>query len=154
MLLFLIANPPVPAVPKEVNILSNSGIPPIHNNTISNTVNKRYIPYNHFAVLFSLGTNLLVKGPGTSAFTMCIEFSLDIGSIAIAKTSIPIPPIQWVKLLQNNRPFGSASTSLKIDEPVVVKPETVSKNASTYEGICPDKKNGNAPKTDNEIHDR
>ncbi len=38
MLAFLIAKPPVPAVPKEVQIESNHGIPPARSKTISRIV--------------------------------------------------------------------------------------------------------------------
>ena len=49
-----------------------------------------------------------------------------------------MPPIQWEKLRQNSVPWLSASTSVRIVEPVVVKPETVSKKASTKDGISPE----------------
>lgn len=73
---------------------------------------------------------------------------------AIMNTSTPMPPTQCVKLRQNNRPWLSASTSVRIDAPVVVKPETVSKNASINEGILPLMTNGRAPNSDIPIHDR
>ena len=67
-----------------------------------------------------------MMGPGISARRICIlRPDLD-GTIAMMSTSTPIPPIQWVKLRQNM----SASTSVRMEEPVVVKPLTVSKNAS------------------------
>ena len=50
--------------------------------------------------------------------------------IASKKTRTPIPPIQCVKLRQNKAQWESASTSLKILAPVVVKPEIVSNKAS------------------------
>ena len=40
-----------------------------------------------------------------------------------------MPPSQWVKLRQNSRPRGSASTSGMTLEPVPVKPLTVSNQA-------------------------
>mgnify|MGYP000013346713 FL=1 len=49
-----------------------------------------------------------------------------------------MPPIQWEKLRQNSVPWLSASTSVRIVEPVVVKPETVSKKASAKDGISPE----------------
>ena len=42
-------------------------------------------------------------------------------------------------------PFDIASTSVKIEAPVVVKPDTVSNNASTNEGISLEIKNGKQP---------
>ena len=41
-------------------------MPPIYKRIISNIVNRKYIPYNHFAVLDILGTNFPLKGPGDS----------------------------------------------------------------------------------------
>jgi hypothetical protein len=55
------------------------------------------------------------------------------------KTMIPIPPIQWVKLRQNKMDLGKLSISVKMEEPVVVKPETDSKKASMNKGISPEK---------------
>ena len=48
-----------------------------------------------------------------------------------------MPPTQWVKLRQNSRPFGSDSTSVRMVAPVVVKPDTVSKKASSSDGMQP-----------------
>ena len=50
-----------------------------------------------------------------------------------------MPPIQWVMLRQNNIDLGKASISVSIDDPVVVNPETDSKNALINEGIAPEK---------------
>jgi hypothetical protein len=47
--------------------------------------------------------------------------------MAIEKRIIPIPPSHWIMLLQKSIDFGSISTFAKTVEPVVVKPETVSK---------------------------
>ena len=59
--------------------------------------------------------------------------------INIAKSVISfyesVPPTQCVKLRQNKRPLGRRSTSVRMVDPVVVKPETVSKKASISEGI-------------------
>ena len=46
------------------------------------------------------------------------------------KTSTPMPPIHWDRLRQNSRPRLMASTFVRMLEPVVVKPETVSNTAS------------------------
>ena len=59
------------------------------------------------------------------------------GISARDKTSTPMPPTQWVKLRQKSSPRGSASTSVKMVAPVVVKPDTVSKKQSVSEGIEP-----------------
>ena len=51
-----------------------------------------------------------------------------------------MPPIQWVRLRQNRTPCGSPSISVRIDAPVVVSPETVSKNAFVNDGIAPERR--------------
>ena len=48
----------------------------------------------------------------------------------VMNTSTPMPPTQWVKLRQNSSPWLMDSTSVRMEAPVVVKPLTVSKNAS------------------------
>ena len=45
--------------------------------------------------------------------------------------TMPTPPTQAVEMRQNWRPRGSASMSLRMDAPVVVNPETLSKRALT-----------------------
>ena len=67
-------------------------------------------------------------------------FPPDRGIIAITNTNTPIPPIQWVKDLQNRIPIGSASISVRMVDPVVVNPDTVSKNASIGLAILPVRK--------------
>jgi hypothetical protein len=49
---------------------------------------------------------------------------------------------------QNNMERGSASTSVKIDDPVVLKPDADSKKASKNPGISPEIMNGAAPTAD------
>ena len=85
-------------------------------------------------MLATRGTSLSVLGPGDSARIRWMERAPILGISASDSTSTPMPPAQWVKLRQNNRPLGSASTSVSIVAPVVVKPETVSKKQSTSEG--------------------
>jgi hypothetical protein len=58
----------------------------------------------------------------------------------------PMPPSHWVSARQKSRLGGIASTSVKIEAPVVVKPETVSKKASVKDGIAPENKKGSEPK--------
>ena len=57
-------------------------------------------------------------------------YSLAMGITAKRNTKIPIPPIQWEKLLQKRVAWVIASTSVKIVAPVVVKPELISNTAS------------------------
>ncbi len=90
----MIANPPVPAVPKEFKRLSNKGIPPNNNKTVSTNVKIAYIIYKILAVKRILETSLPTTGPGTSAFKICNERPDEIGINAITKTKIPIPPSQ------------------------------------------------------------
>ena len=76
-------------------------------------------------------TSLPTVGPGTSARIKCIPWPSFIGRMAMTNTSTPMPPTQWVKLRQNKPPRLRGSISVRMLEPVVVKPETVSKKAST-----------------------
>ena len=55
------------------------------------------------------------------------------GRSASVSTRTPMPPIHWVRLRQNKRPFGSVSKAAKSVAPVVVKPEQDSNSASTGE---------------------
>ena len=77
-----------------------------------------------------LGASLSTVGPGISALRMLMERSVVFISIT-TNTRMPMPPIQWVKLRQKIIPRLSASTSVRMVAPVVVKPLTVSKKAST-----------------------
>jgi|GEM_PF-3273277 len=67
-------------------------------------------------------------------------------------TTIPMPPIQWLSERQKRIDFGSASTSVSMEAPVVERPDMVSKNASVGEGIAPETTNGTAPTTDASSH--
>jgi hypothetical protein len=73
------------------------------------------------------------------------------GKRATVSTIIPIPPIQWVILLQNKIPGGNDSMSEKMVAPVVVNPETDSKKASTKLVVTPESIKGNAPKKPRKI---
>lgn len=76
-----------------------------------------------------LSGTIYAVGPGLSAFIRFMTEPPFIGSNARMNTRTPIPPIQWEKLLQNRLACESASTSLKMLAPVVVKPETISNSA-------------------------
>ena len=82
------------------------------------------------AVFLTRGTSFDTVGPGDSALMMCMFCAPERGKIAIINTSTPIPPIQLEKERQIRIALGIASTSGMILEPVVVKPDTISKNAS------------------------
>ena len=104
-------------------------------------------------MLFLLFKELLPGlGPGLSAFNKNIVLVDNYGINASINIRNTIPPIQWVKLLQNNIPLGSDSISVNIEAPVVVKPDDVSKNASINEGIAPLITKGSAPTTEINIH--
>ena len=82
------------------------------------------------AVVRIFGTILLTEGPGLSARRRKMESPPASGTSAIMNTSTPMPPSRWVKLRQKSRLRGRLSTSSRMLEPVVVKPETVSNTAS------------------------
>ena len=70
-------------------------------------------------------------GPGDSAFIRLTLPSLSFGSSASISTRMPMPPIHCVSARQSRMPRGRSSGEEKMDAPVVVRPETVSKRAST-----------------------
>ena len=86
-----------------------------------------------------------MMGPGASVTAIFCPLIPREGISAIANTRIPMPPIQWVKERQNRIPFGSTSTSVRIDAPVVENPEQDSKNASIGFGMLPVTTKGTAP---------
>ena len=50
--------------------------------------------------------------------------------MATDSTMIPMPPSHWMKLRQKSSPREMDSMSVRMEDPVVVKPDTDSKNAS------------------------
>ncbi len=92
-----------------------------------------------------MGTSLLTDGPGLSARIRFIKDPPERGSRHRRNTSTPMPPIQWVKLLQISMQWGRASTSERMLAPVVVNPEMVSNNASIGWGMLLLKIKGRAP---------
>ena len=65
-------------------------------------------------------------------------------------TTTPTPPIKWVDDRQKTSPLGSASISLRIVAPVVVNPDTDSKNALARVNSPPHIRYGSIPN----IHER
>ena len=57
-----------------------------------------------------------------------IDLSIRTASIE-KRVTIPTPPTQAVEMRQNWMPRGSASTFLRMEAPVVVNPDTLSKRA-------------------------
>ena len=125
ILSFRIPNPPVPAVPKAVHTASKTGIFPNRRNRKLMNVSTMYMTYKILAVVRIFGTSLFTFGPGLSARSRCMVYPLPLspfGESARRNTSTPMPPSQWLKLRQYIIPGESASTSPKIEEPVVVLP--------------------------------
>ena len=60
-----------------------------------------------------------------------------MGNTAIVKNTIPKPPTQCVIIRQKSIECGRASISSRIVDPVVEKPDIVSKKASVKSGIVP-----------------
>ena len=65
----------------------------------------------------------------------------------------PTPPIKWVEERQKSNPFGNASIFVRIVEPVVVYPETLSYHAFTRENSPPHKTYGNIPNRHESNHE-
>ena len=131
MLSFLTPNPPVPTVPKAVHTASNKGMSPRSRKITSSTVSRIYIRYRIVAVFRIFGTSLPTLGPGLSARSRCMVKPLPpVEDMASRNTSTPMPPSQWLKLLQYRIPLGTPSTWGRMEAPVVVNPDTISKSAS------------------------
>lgn len=67
---------------------------------------------------------------------------------------MPMPPSQWVRLRHMRIPRGTRSISVRTEAPVVVKPETDSKKASTNELNVSENRKGKAPTTPAPIQPR
>ena len=87
-------------------------------------------------------------GPVVSARMIFWPPMPSLGRIAMVSTSTPMPPSQWVNERQNRMPLGRCSISVRMVDPVVVKPEAVSKYASARLGMAPDSTKGRAPISD------
>ena len=81
------------------------------------------------AVSLIFGLNLSLVGPVVSAAKRCTPLIPSMGRIAIEMTTIPNPPSQWVIARQKRMPWDNSSILSRIDAPVVVKPDMVSKKA-------------------------
>ena len=91
------------------------------------------------------GVSFSLVGPGVSALYSWNPPIPKKGIMAMENTMMPIPPNQWVKLLQKRTLLGRISTSLRMLAPVVVKPEVDSNIASVNDVIEPVNKKGIAP---------
>ncbi len=72
-----------------------------------------------------------ISGPGISDSISWRPPTRSRGSTASASTTIPIPPSHWVNCRHISIEWSTASMSVRIDAPVVVNPDIVSKYAST-----------------------
>ena len=79
---------------------------------------------------------------------MLMVLAFIVGKIASINIKTPMPPSQWVKLLQNKILFGNDSISFRTVAPVVLNPDAHSNTASIKRGIEPLITNGIAPNKD------
>lgn len=100
------------------------------------------------AVSCVFGLSLLVLTLHASVEKSCLSFLLKDGNRAMEKMTIPKPPIHCKIDLQNRMPWGWLSRLLRMEAPVVVKPDMVSKKASVTESVVPYKRNGSIPKSE------
>ena len=77
-----------------------------------------------------------------------------LGRMARKSMMMPRPPSQWVRLRQKRVAWGTISTLVMTDAPVVVKPDMVSKKASVKRGSVPPRMYGRLPKRENMIQTR
>ena len=63
-----------------------------------------------------------------------------------------MPPTQWLKLRQNSKHLGRTSIFVRIDAPVVEKPDAISKKQSQNLPNLPENRNGSAPKMLSSTH--
>ena len=78
---------------------------------------------------------------------------LALGMMSRRNTTTPRPPMKWVDERQNIRLRGRPSTFVRMVEPVVVYPETLSKRAFTRENSPPHITYGSIPNRNDSIHD-
>ena len=84
-------------------------------------------------------------GPGVSALKSCMPPTPSSGSTATVSTMMPIPPIQCRRWRQRLIEGARSSRPLITVEPVVVRPEAASKNASVKDMPRPSSISGSAP---------
>lgn len=77
---------------------------------------------------------------------------LIVGRTSNVNTTTPTPPIKCVDDLQNRRPLGKSSILLSMVAPVVVKPETDSKNALGNVNSPPHIRYGSIPNIQDRNH--
>ena len=90
--------------------------------------------------------------PVTSALNICMPpewFSR--GTTASVNRMIPMPPIHCIKALHRWIPWPIPSTLGRMDAPVVVNPDTASKNASDIPMGREHSMKGSSPNSDSTI---
>ena len=108
-------------------------------------VRAAYTPHNSRAVEAMRGVRRSVEIPGASAWNSWAPPTPMNGRIATPSTMMPIPPIQWEMLRHRRIERGRSSMTGKMVAPVVVNPETDSKNAPTTFGATPVRMKGRLP---------
>ena len=68
-----------------------------------------------------------------------------VGRTAMVKNTMPIPPIQCVRLRQNKMDGGRLSMFVSTVAPVVVKPDMISKKAAATRVSYPPTSRGSMP---------
>ena len=105
------------------------------------------------AMVLTLGWILSCVTPTASAENNCrLLPSLKAGRMAMAKNTIPRPPIQCVSERQKRMACDCVSMSSMMVAPVVVKPDMVSKKASATVGTLWLSRKGSMPQRLNKAH--
>ena len=123
-------NPPIATVLKVCITASSGCMPASSSRATSSADMPTYSSHRILAVWAMRGVSLSTVGPGASLRS---TFSPPIpmrGRIATVSTTIPMPPSHCISERQNSIERGSASMSVRIVAPVVVKPDIASKKAS------------------------
>ena len=129
MLVFRGEKPPVAMVAKEWVIASNKFMPQKSKAIVSSSVSPMYTMDKIFNVVLALYRKFSRAREDISDRYKTIPAMPIDGNTESTNKMIPMPPSQCVADRQNNNPKGNASIFVRIVEPVVVYPETLSKNA-------------------------
>ena len=126
--MFRVQNPQVLQADIALVAASNQPIPVSFSEKKVTTVKAMYVRNIRLA-------KLVLRSPAKGS-RATVEISapdkVDLSAPAVImenSVTMPTPPTQAVEMRQNCRPRGSASISFKMEAPVVVKPEMLSKRA-------------------------
>ena len=92
----------------------------------------------------------IVSKPSTRK--ICMPPTRNSGRNTIATTMMPTPPSHCIKPRHKSNPFGSSSRPSITVEPVVVRPDMASKNASTKRSSVSPNIKGKAPNSGSASH--